>query len=209
MTRSSPRSTELTAAACRACGACCSFSPEWPRFSLEDDADLNRIPRRYVDGEMNGHRDAVTGRTSGDALKREGSELPESCHRMGYPPATCGESGCRKFAADIPSARTIARSMTIGRNNLSRADTVTITAIEMGVPSLVEARDAITEFQAMVRNKADVVSRGLELRAWHAVTSNQSLTQLNRTGPPNLAAFWLAGAPVTVNWTALQKQLPL
>ncbi len=99
--------------------------------------------------------------------------------------------------------------MTIGRNNLSRADTVTITAIEMGVPSLVEARDAITEFQAMVRNKADVVSRGLELRAWHAVTSNQSLTQLNRTGPPNLAAFWLAGAPVTVNWTALQKQLPL
>src|SRR3981081_4001245 len=38
-------------ALCRACGACCSFSPEWPRFSLEDDADLDRIPRAFVDDE--------------------------------------------------------------------------------------------------------------------------------------------------------------
>jgi transposase len=55
----------------------------------------------------------------------------------------------------ILSARTIARYMTVGRNNLSKADTVIITAIEMGVPSLVEARVVITEFQAMVRNKTD------------------------------------------------------
>jgi transposase len=45
--------------------------------------------------------------------------------------------------------------MTIGRNNLSKAETVTITAIEAGVPRLVEARERIAEFQAMVRNKAD------------------------------------------------------
>jgi hypothetical protein len=37
---------------CRACGACCSFSPEWPRFSLESDADLNRIPRAFVDDHL-------------------------------------------------------------------------------------------------------------------------------------------------------------
>jgi transposase len=55
----------------------------------------------------------------------------------------------------IPSSRTIARLMTIGRNNLSKAETVTITAIEAGVPRLVEARERIAEFQAMVRNKAD------------------------------------------------------
>jgi transposase len=55
----------------------------------------------------------------------------------------------------IPSARTIARLMTIGRNNLSKAETVTITAIETGVPCLVEAREMIAEFQAMVRNKTD------------------------------------------------------
>ncbi|MGA8698456.1 MAG: YkgJ family cysteine cluster protein, partial [Xanthobacteraceae bacterium] len=50
--------------ACRACGACCSFSPEWPRFSLESDADLDRISDAYVDrqhGRMrcNGNRCAA------------------------------------------------------------------------------------------------------------------------------------------------------
>jgi uncharacterized protein len=43
---------ELTASECRACGACCSFSPEWPRFSLESDADLDRIPHAYVDCDL-------------------------------------------------------------------------------------------------------------------------------------------------------------
>ena len=38
-----------TFAQCRACGACCSFSAEWPRFSLESDADLDRIPPALVD----------------------------------------------------------------------------------------------------------------------------------------------------------------
>jgi Fe-S-cluster containining protein len=48
--RSSPAG-ELTAADCRTCGACCSFSADWPRFSLETDADLDRIPRAYIDDE--------------------------------------------------------------------------------------------------------------------------------------------------------------
>ena len=34
---------------CRACGACCAYSAEWPRFSLENDAELGRIPSAYVD----------------------------------------------------------------------------------------------------------------------------------------------------------------
>jgi Fe-S-cluster containining protein len=34
---------------CRACGACCAYSAEWPRFSLETDADLERIPAAFVD----------------------------------------------------------------------------------------------------------------------------------------------------------------
>jgi len=37
---------------CRTCGACCSFSREWPRFTLEDDADLDRIPRELVDQHL-------------------------------------------------------------------------------------------------------------------------------------------------------------
>jgi Fe-S-cluster containining protein len=37
--------------ACRACGACCAYSAEWPRFSLETDAQLDRIPRAFIDDE--------------------------------------------------------------------------------------------------------------------------------------------------------------
>jgi len=37
---------------CRTCGACCSYSADWPRFSLESEARLDRIPRELVgDGE--------------------------------------------------------------------------------------------------------------------------------------------------------------
>jgi transposase len=54
----------------------------------------------------------------------------------------------------IPSARTIARLMTIGRDTLSKAETVTVAAIEAGVPALVEAREIIAEFHMMIRRKA-------------------------------------------------------
>lgn len=49
VTALSPPPGEDAGADCRACGACCSFSPEWPRFSTEDDAALDRIPSAYVD----------------------------------------------------------------------------------------------------------------------------------------------------------------
>ncbi|SFD21010.1 Helix-turn-helix domain of resolvase [Devosia psychrophila] len=45
--------------------------------------------------------------------------------------------------ARVPSARTIARLMTIGRDHLTKSETVTIAAIEQGVPSLVDAREII------------------------------------------------------------------
>jgi transposase len=53
-----------------------------------------------------------------------------------------------------PSARTIARLLTIGRDRLSKAETVTVAAIEAGAPTLVEARDIIDGFQAMVRRRS-------------------------------------------------------
>jgi transposase len=52
-----------------------------------------------------------------------------------------------------PSARTIARLLTVGRDGLSRAETVTVAAIEAGVPQLLEAREVITAFQGMIRRK--------------------------------------------------------
>ncbi|HEY1983495.1 MAG TPA: YkgJ family cysteine cluster protein [Xanthobacteraceae bacterium] len=48
----STRPAQLSAADCQTCGACCSFSAEWPRFSLESDTDLNQIPRVYVNDEQ-------------------------------------------------------------------------------------------------------------------------------------------------------------
>jgi transposase len=55
----------------------------------------------------------------------------------------------------IPSARTIAHLMAIGGDLLTKAETVTIAAIEAGVPNLVEARDIIAEFHVMIRRKAE------------------------------------------------------
>jgi transposase len=55
----------------------------------------------------------------------------------------------------VPSARTIARLMTIGRDHLTKAETVTIAAVETGVPTLVEARALVTGFHDMIRRKAE------------------------------------------------------
>src|SRR5262245_59328139 len=44
-----PTSPDDGTALCQSCGACCAFSRAWPRFSVEDDADLARIPRALVD----------------------------------------------------------------------------------------------------------------------------------------------------------------
>jgi transposase len=52
-----------------------------------------------------------------------------------------------------PSARTIARLMTVCRDVLSKAETLAVAAIEGGVPLLVEARDIIAAFQMMIRKK--------------------------------------------------------
>ncbi|WP_189524519.1 MULTISPECIES: YkgJ family cysteine cluster protein [unclassified Mesorhizobium] len=41
---------------CQSCGACCSYSAEWPRFSTEDDAQLDRIPEKHVAADLSGMR---------------------------------------------------------------------------------------------------------------------------------------------------------
>ena len=56
--------------------------------------------------------------------------------------------------ARAPSARTVARLLTVGRERLSKAETITVAAIENGVAVLVEAREIILEFQGIIRRKA-------------------------------------------------------
>ncbi len=48
----------------------------------------------------------------------------------------------------------MARLMTIGRDGLSKSETVVVAAIEAGVPLLVEAREVIADFQAMIRRRS-------------------------------------------------------
>ena len=55
----------------------------------------------------------------------------------------------------VPSARTIASFITTGRDTLSRAETVTVAAVEAGVPTLVEARTVVEGFHEMIRRKTE------------------------------------------------------
>lgn len=48
--------TELANFDCQACGACCDYSPLWPRFSLESDAELALIPDALVASDLGGMR---------------------------------------------------------------------------------------------------------------------------------------------------------
>lgn len=41
---------------CSTCGACCSYSRDWPRFTIEDDLAIDRIPRELVHESLSGMR---------------------------------------------------------------------------------------------------------------------------------------------------------
>ena len=54
-------SKRLSAAAppvsvCQSCGACCAYDRAWPRFTVEDDADIARLPRHLVEPDESGMR---------------------------------------------------------------------------------------------------------------------------------------------------------
>lgn len=39
---------------CQSCGACCAYSPDWPRFTLESDRDIDRIPAIHINNDQSG-----------------------------------------------------------------------------------------------------------------------------------------------------------
>ena len=91
---------------CRACGACCSYSAEWPRFALETDADLARIPPAFVDEE--GGRMRCAGDRCTALVGNVG--VATSCRVYAVRPDVCraclpGDDACqiarRRF--DLPS----------------------------------------------------------------------------------------------------------
>jgi transposase len=48
----------------------------------------------------------------------------------------------------------MARLLTIGRDTLSKSETITVAAIEDQIPLLVEAREIIAAFHTMIRRKS-------------------------------------------------------
>ena len=48
--------TIMSPSPCQSCGACCDFSPDWPRFSLESDDALALIPVKLVASNFSGMR---------------------------------------------------------------------------------------------------------------------------------------------------------
>ncbi|WJR77769.1 YkgJ family cysteine cluster protein [Bradyrhizobium sp. NP1] len=41
---------------CQSCGACCAYSANWPRFTIEDDDQLDLIPAELVNERLSGMR---------------------------------------------------------------------------------------------------------------------------------------------------------
>ena len=39
---------------CLTCGACCAYSSEWPRFTLETDEEIARIPEGFINAAQSG-----------------------------------------------------------------------------------------------------------------------------------------------------------
>lgn len=98
----------------------------------------------------------------------------------------------------VPSARSIARLMTQKRDHLTKAETVMVTAIEAGAPTLADARVLIDRFQAVVRGRAV-----LDLDPWITDASPSLLASFARGLRNDLAAV---RAAVTEPWSNGQTE---
>jgi transposase len=98
----------------------------------------------------------------------------------------------------VPSARTIARLMTIERNDLSKAETLTVVAVETGVPALVEARKIIEGFHMMIRRKASA-----DLDAWITRARNSLVASFANGIAKDIAAV---RAAVVSQWSNGQTE---
>ena len=70
---------------CQGCGACCGYSANWPRFTIESDEALDAIPAELVNARQSGmrcdgDRCAALAGTIGEATRCTIYELrPEVC----------------------------------------------------------------------------------------------------------------------------------
>jgi transposase len=71
-----------------------------------------------------------------------------------------------------PSARSLARMMTLARDRLSRSELATVAAVEHAVPGLVLARDLVDRFQSLIRKgSADALDPWIDAAAQSMISS--------------------------------------
>ena len=80
---------------CSDCGACCAYDADWPRFTLEDDAAIARIPAALVNARGAGMR--CTGNRCAALLGEIGGTT--ACTIYDLRPAVCrdcqpGDDAC-------------------------------------------------------------------------------------------------------------------
>lgn len=63
---------------CQSCGACCSYSENWPRFTIEDDTQLDLIPAQFVNARQSGMR------CEGDRCSALSGKIGEATHCVVY-----------------------------------------------------------------------------------------------------------------------------
>ncbi len=106
----SRRAAGADAEICQTCGACCGFSRDWPRFTLEDDAALARIPGAFVAGDRAGMRcdgarcSALLGEIGRSTACAVYAVRPEVCRACEPGDDACTMARRRFGLSEIPAA---------------------------------------------------------------------------------------------------------
>jgi transposase len=108
------------------------------------------------------------------------------------------ESVTLQHLQKVPSARSIARLMTMARDHLSKADAVTVAALEAGVPALTEARKLVDRFHTMIRQKAEA-----DLDPWINAASESLIASFANGIAKDAAAV---RAAITTSWSNGQTE---
>jgi hypothetical protein len=80
---------------CQTCGACCSYSRDWPRFSTESDAALDLLPPHFVAADNRGMRcdgercSALSGRVGSGTACLVYDIRPDVCRACSPGDADC------------------------------------------------------------------------------------------------------------------------
>ncbi len=93
---------------CQSCGACCGYSANWPRFTIEDDAALALIPEALVNDRLSGMRcdgdrcAALTGKIGEATACSIYAVRPEVCRTCEPGDAECAMARRRFGLAVLP-----------------------------------------------------------------------------------------------------------